>query len=228
MIFIKKQILIHIKNSILTGIVLLLFAFSITAQEIIERPSPRKNVVKLDLLTPMVGSFTLHYERMIGESFSLNGRGSINTFEVFEADSLLLDIRGYSGQIDIRGYLNQWRYIPEDVYFSFFFQYKRHEMTANPYVFNFRGLGMTTYGVGLTGGKQWLFLNDRLSFELLAGFGFFFKSNQVERAVDAIGGDEGLNLSINDIASEQVDIIQRYFIDGGLKPRIGMTAGFAF
>jgi len=182
------------------------------------RPDPRRNVLKMEVLPTIFGSYGLYYERMIGESASITNGIEITYIEKGYS------LRGLSYQFDIKGYLNYWRHVPDGYYLSAF-------VNARGYDFSYfadleeqeRVLERTSnVGLGLGTGNQWLFFNNRLALDLGLGFGYFFRRQTVTRIKDEIGiqDDEPSNVIMRIESSNLVPDSFRF--------QIGLALGFAF
>jgi hypothetical protein len=171
--------------------------FSILTQLVTAQVGPNQNneeernsIIKFNLLSPVIGTITLSYEKSLNNDASFITTASYFTGQLFNTSvpvkgfSAALEYRFYIGETPIRGY-----YIQPFARYQYFkdIQTKEDELSVP--------------GVGLLMGYQWVFLK-RIAFDMNLGPSYNF-SNLTS---------PGKNYS----ASDFKPFISGYWIRGGL------------
>lgn len=184
-----------------------------------ERPEPRKNVIKLDFFPIFaVNSYGIDYERMISPSIGLNN------FIAYTQTSVSLDTasafaRGGMASLELRGYLNEWRWVPEGYYFSFFLKSKYFLVEGDIDEVGFDQAKLFTVGLGLNMGHQWLMFDNRFAIDITGGAGFFLRQTDINEVTDALGETGASNIS---------NTAFQLLIDDGFTFRLALGFGYAF
>jgi len=165
------------KIILLFAIIIFLNTFSF-AQEITktERADP-KNIIKFNLLSPLVSSFNLAYERVInsGTSFQastfLLSRNSDNT-DLIKAFGLFSELRFY---------LSEHKVAPAGFFVApylgyYNFQYNNYNFNANTGTNSFIKQTQNLLSLGVIVGGQWIF-KKRVSLDIWGGPAYAIQLN---------------------------------------------------
>ncbi len=95
--------------------VLLIIAFSISVEPVFAQGdgARRQTVLKVSVLSPLAQSYEIGYERMVSPSTGIEATA---VAAVLPARGNVVDIRGGSLRLMMRGYLNYYEYVPEGLY----------------------------------------------------------------------------------------------------------------
>lgn len=173
----------------------------------------RKNVIKMNLWSPVVSTWNFAYERAISEKTTVQLGFAYTTKNYLDTK-----YRGYQIQPEVRFYLSE-KSAPAGFYVAPFARYRSLSATAESEVVD-PNTGMPTgetetakatwssYGGGLVVGGQWLFAGDRIAFGIFGGPAFYAHSFDYEGTAT----EEDFNFKGN----------------GGFAIRSGVTFGVAF
>lgn len=184
-------------------LLLVVVAFAAPSKSFAQESAGKKNVFKVNLLSPIVGSYNFFYERALGSKTSLQlGGGFINL------TSSGTGLTGFSVTPEFRFYPSGKS--PKGFYLAPFGRYNSLSLKVTD------GSGiegkatLTSIGAGLSIGNQWIF-GDIVSLDLFAGPVFNASSNVT---VETSGFTE--------------DSFSTGNFSGGVGFRFGLTLGVAF
>lgn len=148
------------KSIIIALILYMSMIFTLKAQ--------KQNIIKTNLLSPIVGTYHLNYERVISKRGSLqigtfytNRNIPIGTSTNYEGFGITPEYRFYLSAID---------QAPKGFYIAPSFRYQHLNLTA--YAGAGKQIGNSNlYSVGLTVGKQWIF-GDLIALDIFIGPAF--------------------------------------------------------
>lgn len=172
-----------------------------------------KNVIKINLWSPIVATANLAYERAITEKVSVQLGGAYTT-----VGSSGIKYRGYQVQPEVRFYLSE-KAAPAGFYVAPFARYRSLSVAVETDELDSNGMptGNTvedkatwsSVGGGVVVGAQWLFGNEHVAFGIFGGPAFYSHSWKYEGSSgeDDFGSVKGA---------------------GGFSFRSGVTLGVAF
>lgn len=166
------------KKITLSIAVLLCLAGSVIGQD-------RKNVIKINLWSPIVSTWNFGYERALSEKVSVQ-LGLAYTTKSYKDTKL----SGYQIQPEVRFYLSE-KAAPAGFYVAPFIRYRSLSASAETPVYDpnnsYVQTGTTkekatwnTVGGGLVVGGQWLFADERIAFGIFGGPAFYSHSYKYE------------------------------------------------
>jgi hypothetical protein len=192
------------KKMILVAFFATLFLTNVSAQE-------RKNVIKMNLWSPVVSTWNFAYERALNEKMSVQ-MGFAYTTKTLDDTKY----RGYQIQPEVKFYLSE-KGAPAGFYVAPFARYRSLSLSTEFPTYDEDGFptGQTeeqkatwnSVGGGLVVGAQWLFA-ERVAFGLFGGPAFYSHSFKYE------GNASEDNFSLRG--------------NGGFAFRSGVTLGIAF
>ncbi|WP_299459188.1 DUF3575 domain-containing protein [uncultured Microscilla sp.] len=163
----------------------------------------KKNVFKVNLLSPIVGSYNFFYERALGSKTSLQLGGGFVSLTASGTG-----ITGFSVTPEFRFYPSGNS--PKGFYLAPFGRYNSLSLTVTDNGGNEGKATLTSIGAGLSIGRQWIF-GDIVALDIFAGPVFNASSNVT---VETSGFAED-NFSTGNFS-------------GGVGVRFGLTLGVAF
>ncbi|OJJ23402.1 hypothetical protein BKI52_03315 [marine bacterium AO1-C] len=116
-----------------------------------------KNVIKTNILSPIVGSYNFFYERAIAKNSSLQLGGGFTNIDVAGTK-----INGFRVTPEFRYYPAKSKDAPKGFFVGPFINYQSLNLTVGASALNASAEGkatLTTFGGGLALGWQWLFGN---------------------------------------------------------------------
>jgi hypothetical protein len=194
---------------------LLVFAVVLAASSNVFAQS--KNVIKMNLWSPIVSTWNFAYERVLNEKTAVQLG--------FAFISKKVETTKYSGfqiQPEVRFYLSESKEAPSGFYIAPFFRYRSLSLADQYTDFEYDVFGnwtgnyvikeakatWTSIGGGLVIGGQWLFANDHVAFGVFAGPAYYSHGFKFEGDAD----EDNFSLKGN----------------GGFAIRSGVTLGVAF
>lgn len=202
----KNQITIHV-------LIVLLFIFEAISQPLLAQ-SDKQNNLKINLLGPVGGYYSVFYERAIKEDKSLQfGLGYLDSplgfSDNFFGSGLENSIRGFYTLLEYRFYLSKEGF-PKGFFISPFARYQNLTLKSSN---NFQGTGETNQAnfnvvcTGLMVGSQWIF-KDVITIDVWGGPEIYSKNDFILRRSD---GSEALRYNHSPVLL-----------------RLGANIGFAF
>ncbi|MES2387078.1 MAG: DUF3575 domain-containing protein [Bacteroidota bacterium] len=179
-----------------------------------KRTSEQPNLVKCSIVSPFYKTITVGYERILTDKKSV----SIN----FSYTNVSFDNTQYSGisiTPEYRLYLSRKSAAPHGFYMSPFLRYMMLDLNQNYKIWNYftnkddefaAKAKLSSFGAGLTFGKQWIF-NDLVTFDIFMGPVWDF--NNVKQVSNAGPVDHSV---------QPTTLLKEYTI------RFGANLGFAF
>lgn len=171
----------------------------------------KKNVIKTNILSPIVGSYNFFYERAIGEKTSIQLGFGFTSLEI-----LGTKLSGFRITPEFRYYPSSNKQAPKGFYIAPFGNYQSLSLTTSASVAGVASAEgkatLTTIGGGLDIGYQWLF-GDVVSLDLFLGPSVNSGSVKVEASSSASGFTES-NFSTGSA--------------NGFGLRFGLSLGIAF
>lgn len=179
----------------------------------------KKNVIKLNILSPILSSLSMGYERVVApnQSFQLNFFYQDQQSNFGYRDEL----RGFGITPEYRFYLSERRTAPGGIFIAPFVSYRDYKANFDDYEFDPDTGASRTFpnqakyaniGVGVTVGAQWVF-KKKVSIDVWGGTGYsvgWSNENTTEPNNYAYFGDFP------------------YQVGGGFLGRIGGTIGLLF
>jgi len=188
---------------------LLVFAVMLAASSSVFAQS--KNVIKMNLWSPVVSTWNFAYERAINEKVAAQ-LGFAFISKKFEDTKY----SGFQIQPEVRFYLSESKEAPAGFYIAPTFRYRSLSLTEPWLTTDGSGnivdteakMTWTSIGGSLAIGGQWLFANDHVAFNIFAGPAFYSHDFKYE------GGASEDNFSLKG--------------NGGFALRSGVMLGVAF
>jgi outer membrane autotransporter protein len=188
------------KKLILLAILFSAFSFSTQAQ------TEKKNIFKVNFLSPIVSTGSIFYERVITESASLQ-LGFFYTGASIGSGDSKTSIRGIGITPEFRYYLSD-KGAPQGFFVAPYLRYQSFNLTAKDESTNLdEKAKFTGFGGGLLVGGQWLF-KDKISLDVWGGPGLTSRKFEYE----GTASEDDFELGAL----------------GGFTFRFGATLGFAF
>ena len=184
-------------------LLLVVVAFAAPSKSFAQESEGKKNVFKVNLLSPIVGSYNFFYERALGSKTSIQlGGGFVNL------TSSGTGLTGFSVTPEFRFYPSGNS--PKGFYLAPFGRYNSLSLTVTGNAGTEGKATLTSIGAGLSIGNHWIF-GDIVSLDLFAGPVFNASSNVT---VETTGFTE--------------DSFSTGSFSGGVGFRFGLTLGVAF
>ncbi|WP_205504281.1 DUF3575 domain-containing protein [Rufibacter psychrotolerans] len=166
----------------------LFFVALLAAFACLSKPAQaQNNLVKLNLVTPLLATGSFYYERVINDSRSAQLGVFFTKFD---------ELSGYGVTPEYRFYLSETP-APNGFYVAPFLSFMRFTVEGDEEYFDgynsyssYKG-SMTNFGGGLVAGRQWIF-KDRVSFDIFVGPEYTGGSVKVEVGNEDQISDAGL------------------------------------
>lgn len=170
----------------------------------------KKNLVKMNITSPLIYTFALSYERVLDNlktlQVSIFYRDRPNT----ETQGLPTNVTGWGITPELRFYLSKNRTSPLGFFAAPYLTYQRYlttEEVRNLFFRQLRNVTSNVYGLGVAIGGQWTF-KKVLSLDIWGGLGYYQVSNDANSGAFITGTNYRKGTSYSG--------------------RIGMNVGFAF
>jgi len=203
------------KNIQLLVLLILLLGFAKTASAQVSS----KNVIKANLLSPIIGSYNFFYERVTSKKLSVQlGVGFTNT--QIQASSIgtttsTTTLTGFRINPELRFYPSDHNQAPKGFYIAPYISYQNLTLTLTNNISGINAEGrasLNTFGGGLILGRQWL-IAKVVALDLFMGYG----RNAGTLRLDASASANGFTAS--DFSTSSFN---------GVGVRFGLSLGVAF
>jgi hypothetical protein len=179
----------------------------------------KKNIIKVNLISPILSSFSMGYERVItpNQSFQVSFFLQDQRFNFSSQDEL----KGFGIVPEYRFYLSERKEAPGGIFIAPFLSYRNYKANYESYSFD-PNTGMSSntprtakyenIGLGFTVGAQWIF-KKKVSIDVWGGTGYSIGKS------DETSNDPNRSFYFGDFPYQE---------GGGFLGRIGGTIGLAF
>jgi hypothetical protein len=155
---------------------ILLFALMLAGlSQMIQAQDSKKNVIKLNLMSPFIRTFNLAYERVLNENMGLQIRGYYTGYKNKEEDPQT-QTKGFGIIPEFRLYLSDKKSAPAGFFIAPFIRFDKFDVTDSYEDGNEVTGTSTDFGAGLLIGHQAVFSNI-VTLEVFIGPQYIF-SNQ--------------------------------------------------
>ncbi len=174
----------------------------------------KKNFIKLNLISPILSSFSMAYERVTSpnQSFQMTFFLQDQRMDYTYQDRL----KSFGMVSEYRFYLSEYKEAPAGIFIAPFLSYRHYEADYEDYNYDTQTVTQKndTYdniGLGVTIGAQWVF-KQKISLDVWGGTGY------------------GIGMSSEDTNPDSYNYFGSfpYQKGGGFLGRVGATVGIAF